>query len=58
MSTLTVTVKAWYSHEQINLNTGKNVFADSRWVLRLLLVGIRQYVALKFWYPPTQLDKC
>lgn len=39
VSTLTVTVRAWYSHEQINLNTGKNMFTDSRWVLRLPLVA-------------------
>jgi len=39
VSTLIITITAWYSHEQINLNTGKNVFTDSRWVLRLLLVG-------------------
>jgi hypothetical protein len=39
VSTLTITVRAWYSHEQINLNMDKNVFADSRWAFRLLLVG-------------------
>jgi len=58
VSTLTITDRAWYSHEQINLNTDKTVFSDSRWVLRLLLVGTEAVCSSKILvstYPIRQM---